>query len=374
MSGIFGHHDEDLGLNGAATDLLGRPSLSRQGGLGDDGPLSSTAENGRNHDPLCLPSTSGEAPHQVSQPLNSYIGLLKLSLELAEDRNIIETQAPLDVKHPSPLPECPPVEQSRFINRVLNQSARFWDILKKMSTEVESQQPRAGNGSNSIGIRSNGVNNVNSRGHAPTRGFDSGVWLGSTRSVTSDGGSNRVDMDLFGMPVSSSSAATGASVMPQRADHVLVVNLIMTYVYLLRNCRAVFARLYQALDMTATAESQSALRLPSMQFGDFQLDNNLAVQVKVLVEMMSGMLLRIGSTLGISPIGVIFPANGNASPPAEDLDYRLPFMSDPLAVSVREIILSQERAQNGVAQPGEAPPLREILSNLRRLLERRYCV
>ncbi|KAK3385178.1 hypothetical protein B0H63DRAFT_472483 [Podospora didyma] len=374
VSNIFGHRDDFNGTNG---DMLGWPS--HNGGGLSDAPQTSTVEPARKHDPAPhIPNTNGESRQHVLQAPGCYIDLLKLSLELVEDQYIIETQAPLDGTPTPPPHECPPAEQSRFINRVLNQSSRFWDILKTMSLEAESQRQRTTSAAKSNG-ESNGFHNGNGHTNGGSNGgsLDSGAWRGWTRPRTGDtnnSNGNRVDMDLYGTS-SSSSSSSSPPVASHRVDPVLVVNLVMTYVYLLRSCRAVFVRLYQALEMTPTAESRSPLRLPSLQFGDFQLENNLAIQVKVLVEMMSGMLLRIGNTLGISPSGVIVPADGNASPPAEDRDCRLPFMSDPVAVSVREIILSQERAQGGgITRPGEAPPLPEIMANLRRLLGRRYSV
>lgn len=363
VSAMFSHHDD--ALNSTATDLLSWPPLSHSGTL-DTTSSSSALEVARIHEPPFPPGKNGEVAQQVLQPPGCYIDLIKLSLELVEDQHIIETQAPLDAVNPPPH-ECPPAEQSRFINRVLNQSSRFWDILKNMSLAAESQRRRTGSPSHSntssnassSGFNGNvNGNNLPSNGGSSEGSIDSNIW----RAWTRDTGSTR-DLDLY-----------LASALSPRVDHILVVNLVMTYVYLVRSCRAVFVRLLQALEITPTAESRSPLRLPSLQFGDFQLENNLAIQVKVLVEMMTGMLLRIGNTLGISPAGVVVPCDGSASPPAEDRDCRLPFMSDPVAISLREIILSQERLQGGAGHAGEAPPLLEVMTNLRRLLGRRYSV
>jgi hypothetical protein len=143
-----------------------------------------------------------------------------------------------------------------------------------------------------------------------------------------------------------------------------MINLVTTYVNLLRNCRAVFTRLYHALQANPSPESNAMLSLPSLQFGEFQLENNVSIQVKVLIELASGMLQRIGNALGINtgpgPSGPLSPDGQN---------YRLPFLNDPVAVSIREIILSQESMQGGIH--GGDPPLADIMNNLKRLLESR---
>ena len=382
VSAMFDHHN-DLGLNWPP------PAHSR---TMDDRSSSSAIETDRSRDRSRATSTNAEHQQQQSpvlQPPGCYIDLIKLQLELVEDHNVIETQAPLDGRPVPTLHECGPTIQSRFINRVLTHSSRFWDMLKGMSAAAESQKRRVGsssrsNNSTSSNVSSSGYNmvGINGNGHGPPNSNSSGSsdghradsssqWRpGWSRAGPSDSANHRpaVDLDLdLDLYVSMS------PMIPQRTDHVLIMNLVLTYLYLLRSCRAVFVRLLQALEETP-AESQSPLRLPSLHFGDFQLENNLAIQVKVLVEMMSGMLLRIGNTLGISPAGVIVPVDGNASPPADDRDCRLPFMSDPMAISLREIILSQERVAQGAATHAAEAPLPEVMASLRRLLGRRYSI
>ena len=64
--------------------------------------------------------------------------------------------------------------------------------------------------------------------------------------------------------------------------------------------QGVLTRLYNALEVTPKDDYNSVLGLPSLQFGEFQLHNKPSIQVKVLIELLSSMLLRIEETLGIS--------------------------------------------------------------------------
>jgi hypothetical protein len=336
-SGMFGHEDETT-LSGAGTDILSWPSYTTF--------TNASVEAGKDHE-ADQPSTSSAS----QQPTSSCKDLLKLNLELLEDQELLDTHAPLTSKH-SQVPLCSVSQQHQPINRVLNHTTRFWDMLKNMSVATEAQQHR-------FGARYEGTTTGSSSSNSGSNsGSNSSIRRGWTWAGTAD--TNylaNADMD--------SCSSLSSLSPPRRQDHLLIVNLVTTYVYLVRSCQAVFTRLYHALEMTPAAEASSVLNLPSLQFGRFQLDNNLAIQVKVLIELTSSMLLRIGNALGISPAGVI----SGVSSPTEDRDYRLPILGDPVAVSIREIILSQERMQGGM-QNGDLPLL-DIMNNLKRLLERR---
>ena len=234
---------------------------------------------------------------------------------------------------------------------MLDQASRFWDILKCLSAASDAPKPHPG------ARYENDANN-----HA--NGSSNGSRQGSIRPRSADTGY------LANGDIDSSSLLSSAPLPPAKGpDPLLIVNLVTTYVCLLRTCRAVFARLYHALLMAPTSEVNSLISLPGLQFGNFPLENNLAIQVRVLIELTSGMLLRISNALGINPASVI---GGSSSPrPSEDPEHRLPFLSDPVAISIREIILSQEMMQSGT-QNGEPPPLVRIIKNIQTLLERRY--
>ncbi|KAK8091805.1 hypothetical protein PG997_002166 [Apiospora hydei] len=205
--------------------------------------------------------------------------LTQLSLEIIEDYELLRTSSPLKGQPETVPHHCSSTEQHRPFNRMLNQASKLWDIIKSMSASASTTEGEVG--------------------------------------------------------FSASSAAHTA--MPKRTDQVLIMTLITTYAHLMRNCRGIFMRLLLALQSDASAK----LILPSLQFGTFQLSNSLPIQVKVLIDITSGMLLRITNALGINPVGV------TAGPPTpasmqEEPETKLPFLMDPIAVSLRDTILSQE--------------------------------
>lgn len=305
------------------------------------------------------------APVDTQRLTGTYKDLLKLSLELVEDREILDSQAPLTAL-PSVAPlTCSSIKQQQPINRVLNQTARFWDIVKAISSasqescavsSTSSGCDSASRSGRSGGSGSQTRSNSTSSTNFSQVNFSSLHHVRDTASLSSNGD---LDSNFSGSSLSSlPTSATG------RQDHLVMINLVTTYVNLLRNCRAVFTRLYHALQINPSPESNAMLSLPSLKFGEFQLENNVSIQVKVLIEITSGMLQRIGNALGINT----GPGpSGHLSP--DDQDYRLPFLNDPVALSTHEIILSQESMQGGIH--GGDPTLADIMNNLKRLLESR---
>ncbi|KAK4035030.1 hypothetical protein C8A01DRAFT_38485 [Parachaetomium inaequale] len=300
------------------------------------------------------------APVDTKRLTGTYKDLLKLSLELVEEREILDTQAPLTAL-PSIAPlTCSSIKQQQPINRVLIQTARFWDIVKAMASASQEScaisSASSGCGSASGGSGSQTRSNSTSSSSFSQGNLSSLRHVRDTASLSSNG-----DLDSNFSGSSLSSLPTSAA---GRQDHLLMINLVTTYVNLLRNCRAVFTRLYHALQINPSPESNAMLSLPSLQFGEFQLENNVSIQVRVLIELTSGMLQRIGNALGINTGPGL---NGPLSP--DDQNYRLPFLNDPVAMSTHEIILSQESMQGGIH--GGDPPLADIMNNLKRLLESR---
>lgn len=317
-------------------------------------PDACTLDTGRQHRDV-EPDMMGAPADTQRLITGAYKDLLKLSLELVEDREILDTQAPLPVSPSIAPPTCSSSKQQRPINRVLNQTARLWDIVKAMSSTSHERSASSSSASSGCGSASGGGGNGGS-----------GSQTHSTSTSNGDLGSN-----FPGPPVSSlSSPPTSAD---GRQDHLLMVNLVTTYVNLLRNCRAVFVRLHHAVqhevNRSPESNANAMLSLPSLQFGEFHLENNVSIQVKVLLELVSGMLQRIGNALGINNTESAAPSGGLFTPDDQNYQYRLRFLNDPIAVSTREIILSQESMQGGIH--GGDPPLADIMDDIKRLLEGR---
>lgn len=315
------------------------------------GVSESSLESGRDREAEArVPSAKG-----VSRgPAKGHMDLLKLSMELMEDQERMNTQAPFPPRPPiAPNPlKCSSSIQQQPINHMLDQASRLWDIIKDLSTAGDTPRLHTGSG------YENGAN-TQASGNA-----GNGARQASMRPRSAVAGHLASNGDLDPSPFPATSESSYKSV-----DPILIANLVTTYVCLLRSCRSVFARLYHALLMAPASEENSLISLPGLQFGNFPLENNLAIQVRVLIELALGMLHRISNSLGINPADVI---GGSSSPtPNDDAAYRMPFLGDPVAISIRQIILSQEMMQSNT-QNGDPPPLAMIIKNIQALLERRY--
>lgn len=281
-----------------------------------------------------------DSESHVRPPAKSYKELLKLSLELIEDQELLDTQAPLTLKH-KPGTVCSNSQQHHPINRMLKNTTRFWEMLKRISTTSDVPQQHCSS------YESTATGSSSNSSHSNT-GQD-WTWAGTADTNYGNWDSSSLPSSLVSLP---------------RQDHLLIVNLMTTYVYLVRSCQGVFTRLYNALEVSPAADFSSILNLPSLQFGEFQLHNNLAIQVKVLIELISSMLLRIEDTLGISQVTL-----SKRSSLSENQNYRLSILNDPISVSIREIILSQERLQGGIYS-GELA-FQDVINNLKQLLDRK---
>lgn len=119
-------------------------------------------------------------------------------------------------------------------------------------------------------------------------------------------------------------------------DSTMSLAIVMTHIYLLRIYRAVFMRLYQLFLIIPPSDAAAFLMLPSLQFGQFQMKGNLAVQVQVLIELSSSMLGKIDRALGFSSI----------SPGEEDETEPSPggsICEDRSFLAIRDLVLDQEQ-------------------------------
>ncbi|KAK8117832.1 uncharacterized protein PG998_006113 [Apiospora kogelbergensis] len=148
-----------------------------------------------------------------------------------------------------------------------------------------------------------------------------------------------------------------------RPDQVLIMTLITTYAYLMRNCRAIFMRLLLGLQSDASTK----LILPRLQFGTFQVDNSLPIQVKVLIDITSSVLQLIANALGIGPMGM-----SPGTPPTsarDDPGTKLAFLADPIYVSLRDTILSQEL---NLPENEQNMSLHSIMVDIQRLVDEKF--
>lgn len=166
------------------------------------------------------------------------------------------------------------------------------------------------------------------------------------------------------------SADPTVSTVPRRQtqDIVLTTTLITTYIYLIRIWRCVFSRLHHLLLTTSPEEISGLLVLPSLQLGGFHVPNNCSIQILVLLELSSGMLQMLQCSLGITSSSDgnndIGSAREDAGASGRVLDI------DPIAVSVRETLLSQEVLRRAREDSFGELSLKEVMDLVRKQLPR----
>jgi hypothetical protein len=147
-------------------------------------------------------------------------------------------------------------------------------------------------------------------------------------------------------------------------DILLVTTLVTAYILLVRNWRCTFSRLHRLVASASERRDNSdALDLPSLQIGGFQVRGNPAIQVLVLLELASGMLQTIESTLGITY------SAGCGSGRSDSGKCWAVFM-DPVVVSIRETLLSQERVRAGTGPNVGEVSLKQMMEEVKRQLDR----
>lgn len=312
----------------------------------------------------------GEEMHQVSVEISTmsvdgqprsysyHKQLLKLKLELMQNQEMMSHEAILPPQPGHNPLRCAASVQAQPVNRILNQTGRFWEILKAMSVPVASPKPHQHyTSSRNYSIDGSHSDTSNSISHNSSHGSIGRGWSRIGDSVNNNnmrvGDGRHIDTD---------SSVDSPRQTHTKPDHLAFTLVIVTYITLVRSCRELFLRLRYGLEEAAVSNDSTLndVVLPKLQFGEFQIENNIFMQVSVLIELISSMLHRIDSLLNISPTNYA----GTSSPPAE-LDYHFPLLKDPVAVSIREILLSQERTQTG------EPSLAKILYNLKQFADRR---
>lgn len=116
---------------------------------------------------------------------------------------------------------------------------------------------------------------------------------------------------------------------PKSRDIVLTTTLITTYIILTRSWHQVFLNLYDILTLPSLKHTTIShiLSLPILQLGGLHvLQNNPQLQIAVLLEISASMIQNIESYLGVG-------SDGGQQPSLN---------MDPVSVSIREALLSQE--------------------------------
>lgn len=145
-----------------------------------------------------------------------------------------------------------------------------------------------------------------------------------------------------------------------KCDTSTALSILMTYVQLLRIYRVIFNKIHQLLLVMSPADtaSRSSFILPSLQFGQFQQDGRLDMQLYSVLDLSSDVLGKIERALGIS-YGPL-QENGDASSVMSILD-------SGLLASIRDNVVAQEQIDFGVS-------LKDTIDSLRSLVSESLCI
>lgn len=269
--------------------------------------------------------------------------LLKLNFDLIDDLVLLESGS-IIMGSSSLLKGDPSATLGKLdlpIFRMLSHSTQFKDILES--------------GINDMADPYSLMSSLDSSQKEPSIQHDtkspSEDVMGST---VEDGETTTSSYDSGYMTTIESSPDAARAPEPRRCDIATSLSMLATYCDLVRVYRAVFTQLYQLFLIIPPADAAAYLLLPDLQLGQFHVNGNLTVQVQVLIELGSSMLVQIERILGMSQDPAREP-DGAISPMAYILD------DSPLA-PIRDHIVAQEKVMCAI-------PLKETMNCLRQLLK-----
>lgn len=199
----------------------------------------------------------------------------------------------------------------------------------------------------------------------------------STSRETSSAGS----FAYIGMGPGADPSSTTLRRKRSQPDPVLVTAVSTAYILLIRTWRDIFLQLHRLLLLSTTDLPSSSERfrlpmlLPSLQLGGFTVQNNPTIQVIVLLELVSSMLKVVEGRLGIAdqwPRNQAVdhhPHHQHQQQTDEAVMVLKPF-TDPVAISIRETLLSQEVLRIAAAEDDDCGlaqlSLRELMDEIKK--------
>ncbi|KAJ5815768.1 hypothetical protein N7474_007545 [Penicillium riverlandense] len=254
--------------------------------------------------------------------------MLKLSVELTEDLNILETGSMLLESSSLVQTQLDPSagNLSLPIFRMLSHSTRFLYLLSRLT----------------------GTSDISFGPTPPESGYDGWDSLNQTPNSTDQSTSLRDDYeDSTERVVATASSydsgyrtATGSPQEPTKTtfmwDITTTLSILTSYVSLLRVYRAVFTRLCQLILIIPPSNVGAFLMLPSLQLGQFHMDQNLSVQIQVITELSSDMLSKVERALGL--------VSDSGREQDADSVHTVPILEDAFLISIRDLILGQENS------------------------------
>lgn len=271
--------------------------------------------------------------------------MLKLSVELTEDLNILETGSVL--LESSSLVKTQLNPSAGNLNlpifRMLSHSTRFLNLISRLS----------------------GTSDISLEQTSPESGYDACGLVNQTPKTIDQSTSLHGDTEDSTEALATASSydsgyrtATGSPREPNKTtsmwDTTTTLSIMTSYLYLVRVYHAVFTRLYQLILIIPPSNVGAFLMLPSLQLGQFHMDENLAVQVQVITELSSNMLSKIEHALGL--------VSHSSREQDEDSIHTVPLLEDTFFISIRDLILGQENSSYKIS-------LRDTMNRLCQLVK-----
>ncbi|KAJ5646371.1 hypothetical protein N7490_002743 [Penicillium lividum] len=262
--------------------------------------------------------------------------LLKLNLELIDDLELLEADA--DILQPSAFfGDDISFSLGKLdipIFRMLSHSTQFLEILQSGIGPSEDSSRFIPSIESPLG-ELNIFEDVKS---PPQDVKQRGISTASSH----DSSHRRINLSLLDQP---------GTLFAPKCDVSTSMGVLTVYCHLIRVYRAIFSQIYQLFLLVPPVDAAAFLLLPGLQYGQFQMDGNLTVQMQFFIDFSTEMLAKIEQALGMSCSDM----DGVTSPVASILG------SGPLA-SVRDHIMTQEQVECGI-------PLKETMNCLRKLVK-----
>ncbi|KAJ3539764.1 hypothetical protein NM208_g5352 [Fusarium decemcellulare] len=260
----------------------------------------------------------------------------------------------------SPTDETVPESIERPIQRALDHTSRLLEILEGLTApdipphqrRMSRQSPYATSSPHSSSAFTHELSSV---------AIPTSISQQSHGALTH--GSILANHVAYDNTSSLNSNSSNMSSSQEGYDILLTSTLVTSYAYLIRTWRSVFSLLHRLLLTSGAGPTLSLLKLPSLQFGGFQLVNNPSIQIQVLFELRNDLFQRIEGIMGI----------GNSTTHGRYRDgkenKRQVLGMDPCAVLIRETLLHQERVRATNEDGMGDLSLKDITTKVKQLLD-----
>ncbi|KAJ6151417.1 hypothetical protein N7470_007014 [Penicillium chermesinum] len=327
------------------------PQVSGPDSILMDPPFQFQPQEGPVFDPsICLPSESfgmndfqfslpedfkpnipWDNPGQVDEtecvvsPYKLRRSLLKLDLELLDDLDFLDSGS-MSLKYPSPKEGLNPGigRLDIPIHRALRHSTQFLELIQSESAVFD------------YGF-----------GHSAMRTHQQYSPAESQNEVVEDRSTITSSVDSGYLSINDAKAIPSS-----KYDLSTSLTMLSTYCHLISVYRAIFGEIYQLFLIVPPTEAGSFFTMPTLNFGNFQIDGSLGSQMQVLIELSSSLIEKIEHALGMSAL----QNSGSRS----GMSPSSPVYS-PLA-SVREHMMTPESINCGTM-------LRDTMSCLQQLVK-----